>query len=354
MNKKFSIPLRNVFISPTFISVLAIVISLVFGAGIIALSNVSPIEAYKIMLDGAIGSTDGIAEVFVKVSPLLLTSIGVAIAFRTKVFNIGAEGQILMGAVGATFVGLFFGDLPPIIGIPIALIAGFIMGSLWGAVAGYFKIKYKASEIIVTLMMNYIAIEFVRFLINGPWQDVTTTEPHTRATSEGTWLPVLIPRTRLHFGIIIAFVAALVIWWVIRKTVLGYQINMTGKNKLAAEVNGIRVGKVIITSMLISGGLAGLAGASEIAGIHHRLLDGVSGGYGYLALTIAILGATHPLGVMLASVLFAGIVVGADKMHLSANVPLSVSMILQGLILIFVLVGEYFRNKFEKQSGKGV
>ena len=327
------------------IPVIAVLLAFGGGAFLIALSGVSPIEAYQSMLRGAFGSKNNIAETLVKATPLLLASLGIAVAFRTRVFNIGAEGQIYMGALGAAFVGLFLGDLPAIVGIPLALLAGFIMGAVWAGIAGILKLRLQANEIIVTLMMNYIAIELTNYLISGPWKDPSSTEPFTAQMAAGTQLPNLLSGTRLHVGFLVAILAVFIVRWIMRHTVFGYQLMVTGSNEKAAEYGGIKINRIVMLAMLISGGLAGLAGVSEVSGLHHRVLEGISPGYGYTAIAIALLGKEKPLGVLVASILFAALVVGADGMHRSTGVPIAVVLIIEGLVLLFAMGSEFLKRR---------
>ncbi len=334
-------------LSSSLIPTGGIVLAFLVGALIIAISGVSPLEAYKALIVSAFGSLNGIAETFVKTTPLLLAGLGMAIAYRAGIISIGAEGQLYMGALGATFVGLFLGDLAPVIGIPLAITMGFIFGAFWGGIAAFLKVKFQANEIIVTIMLNHIAIQISNYLISGPWRDPEVTEPFTAIIAPGTQLPIILPGTRLHGGFLLAVIAAVVLWWVFRKTVFGYQIEVLGANRKAAEYSGIPTSRLIFLTMLISGGLCGLAGVGEVAGIHHRMIEAISPRYGYTAVAIALLGRNRPLGVLVAAVLFAVLVVGADGMQQGIGVPVSISLILQGIVLLFVIGGEVIRSRIE-------
>jgi simple sugar transport system permease protein len=324
---------------------LAILLGLFCGGVLIALSGFSPLQAYAALLRGAFGNKSFFTEVLVKMTPLLLAGLGLSVSSRVQMFSIGAEGQIYLGAMGAAFVGLYLGPLPAAVAIPLAILVGSALGAVWGGIAGWLKIKLNANEIIVTLMMNYIAIEFVRFLVSGPWRDPTTVEPFSAQVTPGAWLPILIPRTRLHLGLILAIGMVFVIWWMLRHTVLGYRFIVTGANAAAAEASGINVGSTILISMLISGGLAGLAGVCELLGVHHRLLEDVSPGYGYTAIIISILGRGSPWGVLLASFLFAVLSVGADGMRRTMGIPVAVAIIIQALVLLFALGSQILERR---------
>jgi simple sugar transport system permease protein len=206
-------------------------------------------------------------------------------------------------------------------------------------------VKFQANEIIVTLMLNYIAIQISEYLISGPWRDPKYTEPFTALIASGTRLPIIIPGTRLHSGFIIAIIAVAVLWWVFRRTVFGYQLDVLGANRKAAEYSGIRVSRLIIFTMLLSGGLCGLAGVGEIAGIQYRMIENISANYGYTAIAIALLGKNRPLGVLVASILFAALIVGANGMEQSVGVSVSIAQVLMGIVLLFVLGGEAIRSR---------
>jgi ABC-type uncharacterized transport system permease subunit len=338
------------------IPVAAVVLAFLVGAVLIALAKVSPLQAYGDLLRGAFGSRNGLAETLVKTTPLLLAGLGMAIAYRGRIMNIGAEGQITLGAVGAAYVGLYMGPLSPAVGIPLALLAGFLLGALWAGIAAAARLRFGASELITTLMLNYIAIGLVGYLIAGPWKDPKSVNPFTALISEGTRLPVLLAGTRLHAGIFVALLATLVAWYVLRYTVYGYQLNVLGANPKAAEYSGIRTGRLLLGTMLLSGGLAGLAGACELTGLHHRLLGGLSAGYGYTAIAIALLGRGKPFGVLIAAFLFAALTVGGDGMQQNSRVPVQVIMIIEGLLLLFILGSEAFRSrrKLAESKAEGV
>lgn len=336
---------RKLLIPSSAILPLAIILAFVCGGILIALSGFSPIEAYLALLKGTFGNINSIAEVLVKATPLLLTALGLCVSSRARVISIGAEGQIYFGAIGATFIGVFLGPLSPYIAIPLSLLAGFILGAIWSGIAAWINLKFKASVLIVTNMMNYIAILFVSFLITGPWRDPTSVEPFSAVITPGAWLPILIPRTRLHMGLIMAIAAFVLFRWIFRHTVLGYQLTVSGSNKDAAEASGININRVIMTSMFIGGGMAGLAGAVELCGISHRLIEGISPGYGFTAITISILGGGNPLGVVLATLLFSILVVGADSMRRIVGVPIAISTIIQALVLFFALGSHFLRKR---------
>jgi simple sugar transport system permease protein len=324
--------------------VVATLAALLVGGVLIALSGVSPLDAYQALLFNAFGSANAWGETLLKTVPLMLAGLGSAFAFRARIFNIGAEGQLFAGALGAAVVGLFAGDLPAAVGIPLTLLAGFMAGGAWAAIAGLLKVRFQASEIITTLMMNYVAFELASYLLNGPWRDPNGTEPFTARFMAGAILPNILPGTRLHAGILVAILAAGVMAWIVRRTVLGYQVTVTGASEEAARYSGMSIRRIILTTFFISGGLAGLAGACEAAGVHHRVVLGLSPNYGYTAIAVAMLGRQDPLGVAVAAFVFAALFVGASGMQDFTGVPVSLVFIIEGLLLIFVAGSQYFRR----------
>ena len=345
MKISIGFPKKKLHLPAALIPILAIALAISLGAVLIAIAGISPLVAYKSMLIGAFGSVDGIAETLVKTTPLLLVGLGMAVSYRAGLVNIGGEGQLVFGALGIGIVGLFFGDNNIFIGIPLAILVGFIFGAFWGAIAGVLKAYFKTNEIIVTLMLNYIAYEFRTYLISGPWQDPATTEPFTARIASGVSLPIILPGTRLHAGILLAIILGAALWLIINRTVLGFQLTITGANQEAARYSGVKVPRMIVIAMMLSGGLAGLAGGSEVGGVHHRIIMGLSPGYGYTGISIALLGKGNPIGIFIAALLFGALEVGASKMQRATGVPVPVALIIEGTILLFVLSAEMIRNK---------
>ena len=341
---------QRISFSSKYVVPIAFILAFCAGAVMIGFSGYSPIEAYGAMLKGCFGNLNSVAEVFLKMIPLLLAALGLTISSQAQVISIGSEGQIYLGALGAAAVGLFMGDLPMLIALPLCMIAGSALGGLWGGIAGWLKAKKDANEIIVTLMMNYVAIEIVRYLVSGPWRDPDGVEPFSALITRGAYMPVLVPRTRLHVGLILALAMVALFWWLLKRTTFGYQLTICGSNPDAAQTNGINGKKMIILSMLISGGMAGLAGAIELMGVHHRLVEEVSPEYGFTAIIIAVLGRGNPIRVLFVSFLFAVLTVGADGMRRSLGIPVSVGSILQALVLLFVLGSEFYEQRLRTRE----
>jgi len=335
------------------VPIVSIILALVFGGILLKLAGADPWETYKAMAIGAFGAKYSIAETLVKAIPLMLTGLAVAIAFRMLFWNIGAEGQLAVGGIAAAGVALFWAEkIPTPLVLPAMLLAGFAAGAVWGLIPAALKAYLDVNEIITTLMMNYIAILMVDYLYTGPWKDPQGYGfPGSAQFPETARLPRLTGR--VHLGIIFAVVAALLIWIVLDRTRWGYEIRVIGENPRAARYAGISIARNILLVMLLSGGLAGIAGMSEVAGISHRLQKGLTVGYGYTAIIVAWLAKLNPWGVLVVAVLLAGLLVGGDQIQISMGLPASVALVLQGAILFFVLGGEIFTQYRVRLVRKG-
>jgi simple sugar transport system permease protein len=327
------------------VPVASVVIALLIGAVLLLAVGVDPIETYKAMVEGAFGSRYAITETLVKAIPLALAGLGVSLAFRMRFWNIGAEGQIAMGGFAAAGYALFIAPkLPPALALPGVIVAGFAGGAMWGLLPAVLKAYLNVNEIIVTLMMNYIAILWVEYLFYGPWKDPAGYGfPGTAEFPEMTWLPRFF-ESRVHLGLFIAIAAAFLIWVILSFTKWGYEIKVIGENPTAARYAGINRARNIILVMILSAGLAGLAGMAEVAGISHRLQKGLTVGYGYTAIIVAWLAKLNPWGVLLVALLMAGLLVGGDQLQISMGLPASVALVLQGIILFLVLGLDIFTN----------
>lgn len=327
------------------IPLVSILLAFLLGAIVLLASGHDPVAVYNAMFGGAFGSTNGLAETLVKTIPLLLTSLGVSIAFRMLLWNIGAEGQLHLGAIAATGTALYLvPGAPAIIIIPAMMLAGFLGGALWGLIPGALRAYFKVNEIITSLMLNYVAILFMEFLVYGPWKNPKGFGfPGTAQLPDPAWLPH-IPQTRVHLGLLFGLLAAVAIYIILRRTVWGYEIRVIGENERAARYAGMNIARNILLVMIVSGGLAGLAGMSEVAGIAHQLQRNLSPGYGYTAIIIAWLAKLNPWVIVLVSFLFAGLLVGGDQLQISMGLPAAIAPMLQSTILFFLLGGELLSN----------
>ena len=321
--------------------VAGVLAALVISAIMLLFLKVDPFAAYASLAQGAVGSTFGLTQTLVKATPLLLVGLGICIAFRANVINIGAEGQIIMGAIAGAWLPLTFPGLPGWLLIPGACVAGFVAGAFWGFIPGILKARLRVNEILSTIMMNAIALQFMNLLLQGPLMDPEGVKRGTFLAQsarlpEQAWLARLVPQTLLHSGAIIAFVLAFVVYIFLWRTPVGYEIRAVGLNPDASRYSGIDVPFNMALSLTLAGGFAGIAGAIEVIGVQHRLMEGLTSGYGFTGIVAALLGGLHPIGLLPASVFFGGLLVGADKMQRAMQVPSSLVTALLGLIVLFV------------------
>lgn len=341
---------------------LAIITAVVVGGIVIAAVGGDPFAAYAGLFQGAFGSVKAVSETGVWATPYILAGLAVALAFKGGLFNIGGEGQLALGATTSALVGyglpLWLGYEPPIyIHLPLAVGAGALVGFLWGAIPGALKAYTGAHEVINTIMMNYIALNVVSFLMNGPMKDHNPLNviARTPLIAEGARIAPLFDGLRIHWGFIFALIAAFIIWWLLWKTTLGFEIRTVGTNPDAAKYAGINVKKIMTLTMGISGLLAGLAGSIEVTGLNYRHELGFSSGYGFDAIAIALLGKNHPAGVVLAAILFAAMRNGATRMQFLTQIPVDVISVIQALILLFIAADSIIRYIYRiKQTGEKV
>lgn len=353
--------LRNEWLSRLvdgLLPVFATLAALLIGAIMLLLLKVNPIEAYKALWDGAFGSTNAFAETLVKATPLLLVAIGICISFRGDVINIGGEGQMIIGAILATWVGLTFTTLPGWVVITLAMLAGFLGGAVWGGIPGFLKAYFSVNEILSTVMMNAIAVQLMNFLLRGPMIDPAQAEvasqiPQTARLLEIFRLPRFVP-TRLHFGALIAVGLAVLVYILLWRTTLGYRIRAVGQNPHASRYAGIKVPRYIVLALLFSGAFAGLAGAIQVYGVNYRMItdgsaSGFTGSAGFNGIVAALFGQLHPLWSIPASVLFGALLVGANSMQRMVQVPSALVIALNGLVVVFVVSSEILRRRRQKR-----
>lgn len=325
---------------------------LAFGIGIFLLLalGANPFEAYYALLNGALGNVSGITQALTKATPLLLVGVGICIAFRGGVINIGGEGQIIVGATAATALALALDSWTGWMLLPLTLLVGALAGAVWGGIAGLLKAFLNVNEILSTVMLNQIALQLMNYLLRGPLLDPKQIEagtniPQSAALPEQVWLTRLVPRTLFHSGAILAVVLAIAVYFLLWRTTIGYRIRTVGLNPAAARYAGIPVAQYLTLSLVLSGAFAGLAGAVEVVGVHHRMLEGLSGGYGFSGIVAALFGKLHPLGTIPASFLFGALLVGADKMQRTVQVPNSLVIVLNGLVVLFVVASELYARR---------
>jgi ABC-type uncharacterized transport system permease subunit len=333
------------------VPILAMLAAFTVGAVLLLLLNVNPFTAYAAMLEGAFGSVYSITQSLVKATPLLLVALGICIAFRASVINVGGEGQIILGALMATWFSLQFRTWPGWLLIPATVIMGFLAGAAWGFVPGILKARLGVNEILTTIMMNFIALQLMNLLLRGPMMDPSgvaagTFLAQSERLPQQVWLARLIPQTPLHTGFILAVALAFVVYIFLWRTTIGYRIRAVGLNPHAARYAGIPVPFNQALSLTLAGGFAGLAGVVEVLGVHHRLREGITSGYGFTGIVAALFGGLHPLGAIPASYLFGSLLVGADKMQRAVQVPSALVDTIMGLVVMFVVGSAWLSRRW--------
>ena len=329
----------------------AIFVALMFSGLILLLSGFDPVNAFTTLLNGAFGDMRVISEVLLQATPLILIGSGLAVAFRCNMWNIGAEGQFYAGAVISAILGIFLTGLPAIVLVPLVLIGGTVGGALWGMLAGYFKVRFGASEIVTTIMLNYIAIIGTGYLVTGPLIETAGQFPQTAKVAEAARLFRFLPPTRLHIGFLIAIVVAVLLYVLLFRTSVGYAIRAVGHNQEAARYAGIDVNRNILLAMGISGGAAGLAAAIQVAGLTFRLYQQISPGYGFTGIAVALLANNNPLGVIFSGILFGALRSGSEVMQISAKIPSVMVFAIQGMIILSVVTFGVYRTVLTNRRG---
>lgn len=324
------------------ITVLAYALSPLVVLAVLAAAGRNPLVALDALYRGTIGTTAGFAESIVQGTPLMLLSLGLAIAYRGKVWNIGAEGQQIFGAIMVTwFVLLLLKDpLPAYVMIPVALLFSLLGGALFAAIPAVMKSRLGINEVITTIMMTYVAVQALNWLVRGPFQDKTIpgSYPESPVFPPQTALPIIVPNTSVTIGIMIAVVLCFLGYYFLFKTPLGYSIRAVGFNPSAARTSGISVVRVVNWAMIISGALAGLGGGVYILGVTHSLLPEQASGIGYTAVVVSLLGNLHPLGVIFSSLFFGGLMSGMSSVERALQIPRTLSLLSQGIIIVLILI----------------
>ena len=355
---------RELFMVP----LAAVILALLFGALIMMATSVSPatiLQSFVAMARGSVGSLHAISETLTASIPLVLAGLGIGLAFRAGLFNIGAEGQMVVGGLAAAIASFSLQGLPSIIHMPLVLMVGLAVGALYAAIAGFLRATTGAHEVISTIMLNLISFRLLDYFLRQPFiQKEGRSDPISKAVLESAELPRILSfmdgNLRLHAGLFIMLAAVLLVYWLLFRSKLGFAFRISGENPQAARYAGIRSGLTIVLAMAIAGALAGLAGATQITGVLGRASPGFSAGIGFDAIAVALLGRSHPVGILLAGLLFGALEAGGRQMQVDAGVSIDLISIIQALIIIFVaapllvkrLLPPLFRNKSEKASAK--
>ena len=341
---------REVIVVP----ILAVIIALIIGGLIMLATGVTPAAigaSYVALFDGSVGSLQAVSETLTSAVPLTLAALGLAVGFKAGLFNIGAEGQIILGGVAAVVVGFSFPGLPIYLHLPLALRAGALGGALWASIAGWLRAATGAHEVILTIMLNLTAARLLTYLLrNPPIQNPERSDPISKSVLDSARLPDILdwidPALRLHAGFFVMLGAVLFVYWLLQRTTVGFEFRASGANPDAARYAGMRAGFVIVAAMALSGALAGLAGANQVLGVLGRVSPNFSAGIGFDAIAVALLGRSHPVGVLFAGLLFGALQAGGRQMQASAGVSLDLISVIQALIIIFIAAPVVIRMAF--------
>lgn len=333
------------------VALLGTVITGIFLFSFLGKSSIAALQTLFIL---PLSNLYGLTEIAVKAAPILLIAVGLAVCFQAKVWNIGAEGQFIIGAIFSSTVALGFPNVNNYSLVLLSLIAGVVGGAIWGSIPAVLKVQFNANEILTSLMLNYVAISVLNYLVRGVLKDPQGYNfPESAPFSEFASLPSLITGTRLHLGVIFALVVALLIWGVLRQTFFGFSVRVVGSSPDAADYAGIKSDRIIWLSLLISAGLAGLAGACEVLGPIGQLRPGISPGYGYTAIIAAFIGRLHPLGIILASLVMALFYVGSELLQIKLGLSLALVGVFQGILFFFLLATDLLVYNSVKVKGMG-
>ncbi|HTL88629.1 MAG TPA: ABC transporter permease [Leptolyngbya sp.] len=327
-----------------FAPILGAILALLLSGILLQLSGANPLQAYQVMLEGAFGGSRQITETLLKATPLLIVGLGMTIAFRCRVWNIGAEGQYYIGALCGSGVALTFPDLPVGVLIPLMLATGTLGGALWSAIAGLFHLLRGANLIICTLMLNYIGILIVQYAARVPLRQPDGFLPESASFSINAQIPGLFG-TRLHWGMAIALLLVVGVSVLLWQTPLGFQLRVVGSRLSVARSVGINTSQSILIALMMSGGLAGLAGIIEVSYTYARLKSEISDSYGFSGILVALLGQLQPLKVLIAAVLFSALMVGAQSLNVTLQIPASAAQVIQALVVLFVLAGSALASR---------
>lgn len=337
----------------------ALILALILGGVIMSICGYNPFEAYGAIMKGAFGGKKAICQTLVQATPLIFAGLAYTVAKRANLINLGIEGQLYIGALGTSMFALLPLSLTPVLWIMLALLCGMVFGGMYAGLVGFMKVRFGSNEVIATMMLNTIAVNFVEYAVNYPLKEEGKSIAQTAKFTEAIWLPKIVDKTQLTIAIIIAAAACVLIKLLFDRTVIGYEIKCVGKNLKASETAGIRIGKVMIIAMLISGAIAGLLGGTHVMGVDRRLIAGFSSGYGFDGIAVAALAADRPVAVILSGIIFGALRAGCMVLNRTTGVPTEFIDVIQALIILLVaaplLVKETLRmnRKHTATSVKG-
>jgi simple sugar transport system permease protein len=329
--------------------IIAILIAFALTSGLIFLTGFRPLQVFWLSISGGFGSVQRILLTLNEATPLLFCTLGLIVAFKAAVWNIGAEGQLYIGALGTTIAGLSLNGIPTILKVILIFLFSFIFGAVWGAIPGFLKARFKTNEIIVSLLLNFVAIWFVGYLIRFPMLNPKAYIPVSYKLPENVRLPLFVKGNPGHIGIIVALLCAVLVWFIFDKTVMGYRFKSIGVNINTALYGGIMVNRFIVIVMIISGGLAGLAGWSQVAGVYYELSQYLSPAqYGFLAIPIAFIARLNPFGAVITCLFFGGLLTGSKFVELTLGIDPTVISVFVSLIMLTLMLGPFLEKLLTK------
>jgi len=337
-----------VYVTP----LLALLLTILTSMALFTFLGVNPLEALENFFILPVNNQYGATELIVKATPLILCAIGLSVGFRANVWNIGAEGQLTLGAIFGGGVFVYFHDVDSVFLLPIMILMGAIGGALWAAIPAFLKTRFNANEILTSLMLVYVAILILSLLVHGPWRDPDGFNfPESRTFSESATMPILMEGTRLHMGTILALLAVFGTWIMLSKSLIGFQVKVIGAAPKAGSYAGFSQKKIIWFCLLFGGAMAGLAGVSEVSGPVGQLLPSISPGYGFTAIIVAFLGRLHPVGIILAGLLMALTYLGGETAQINLGLPVAVTGVFQGMVLFYLLACDVLVNYRFRMAG---
>lgn len=329
----------------TLSPLIAVGLTLVSGFVFAAVLGMNPVSAFKAFFVSPIDDLYGLGELIVKAAPLALIAVGLAIGFRANVWNIGAEGQLALGAIAGGGLALYFHDSQSALLLPAMLLFGALGGMVWAAIPAFLRTRFNTNEILVSLMLNYVAVLILSYLVHGPWRDPDGFNfPESRLFEESSTLPIILEGTRMHAGVLLALAAVAIGWLFVAKSFVGYQMRVAGLADAAAVYAGFPRRRMVWIGMFAGGAAAGLAGIAEVAGPIGQLLPSISPGYGYAAIIVAFVGRLHPVGILLASLLMSLLYLGGESAQMELGLPSAITGVFQGVLLFFLLAADLFIN----------
>lgn len=325
-----------------FYGISVVLLSILLGSLILLVNGYSPLEAYRGIIIGSLGSWVALSETLTRTTPLIFTGLAVAIPRKAGLFNIGGEGQLMVGALAAAIVGASNLGLPPAVHIGLSLLAGIACGAIWASLVGYIKVSFGAHEVITTIMMNYIAALLTGYLVNYPWKAAESMVAQTEFVQPSAELLRLFPGGQLSIGLFMAIVSAFACGFILKRTVFGFELRAVGHNPGSAETSGISATHITIFAMIFAGALAGLGGGIEALGVHHQFIDGMSPGLGFDGVAVALVANSNPHAILLTALLFGALKTGGIHLDRTTSLPGDFGTLIQGLVIIFVAAPKMF------------